>query len=394
MYLKRLTAVVSAAVLAMLSVSSAGASAAVGDGSEIVFTDFSARFPDKFLPEGQIEKGEMSYKSHDLNLSITRHEYDRTTGDVDCDGSVTVSDAVLAMQLQCECDVQITQDGMLNADIDEDGSVTAEDISGILRWLSHDLADEDFFIAHEQVYFVVDVYVRSMNNLRGAFSYDKFPIYPDDYNNIEKLEVIAERNNAVFAINCDLCAWRSDGIVWRNGVMYRENARYVKRGYYEDVAVLFDDGELQILADEEYRALPDERKAHIWHTSHFSPTLLRDGEYVPTHQTGNILVRHPRTGIGYYEPGHYCFILAEGRQPGYAEGVLLPEFAQMFKAAGCKLAFNMDGGSSSVMSLYGSRVNHPAWNGRKNSDILYLVETGDILPDLAAQKWLAQQAAE
>ncbi len=29
---------------------------------------------------------------------------------------------------------------------------------------------------------------------------------------------------------------------------------------------------------------------------------------------------NPRTAVGNYEPGHYCFLVVDGRQPGYSDG--------------------------------------------------------------------------
>ena len=43
----------------------------------------------------------------------------------------------------------------------------------------------------------------------------------------------------------------------------------------------------------------------------------------------------PRGAIGYYEPGHYCFVVVDGRQTGYSRGVTLEELAQVFDDLGC-----------------------------------------------------------
>ena len=358
------------------------------------WTDFSSKWPDKFFDDNTVEKTETAYKSHDLNIRIDRHEYARVTGDVDENGEVQIADAILALRYQAEDDVMITVNGLRNADVNEDGLFTATDTSMMLGWLSGNVEDAAFFEDRRLVYFVVDCYVRSVECFRSAFAQGEYHDL-DAGKKDDTVMNMAKENNAVFAINGDFISFRNDGITWRNGVCYRETPRYCKRGYYEDVEVLFDNGEMNILTNDEYCALTDEEKSHIWQTVNFSPTLLRDGEIVPTHQTGNILNRHPRTGIGYFEPGHYCFVLAEGRQPGYSDGVLVQEFAQIFKDLGCVNAFNSDGGASSVMALYGKQVNQPAWRGRATDDIFYLVDSADIVPDAAAEKWLAsQQTAE
>ena len=85
---------------------------------------------------------------------------------------------------------------------------------------------------------------------------------------------------------------------------------------------------------------------------------------------------NPRTAIGYYEPGHYCFVVVDGRQSGYSAGMRIERFARLFADLGCTAAYNLDGGRSSVMSFNGSFINHPYLNGRNAGDILLIREIG------------------
>ena len=84
--------------------------------------------------------------------------------------------------------------------------------------------------------------------------------------------------------------------------------------------------------------------------------------------------RHPRAGLGYYEPGHYCFIVVDGRQKGYSVGVTSEGFAQIFQDLGCQVAYNLDGGATAVMYFNGQIVNKPTKGGRNSSDIILLKE--------------------
>ena len=59
---------------------------------------------------------------------------------------------------------------------------------------------------------------------------------------------------------------------------------------------------------------------------------------------------HPRTAIGYFEPGHYCLLLVDGRQQN-SRGMFLDEMAKVFEDLGCKVAYNLDGGHC---SFYGN----------------------------------------
>ena len=79
--------------------------------------------------------------------------------------------------------------------------------------------------------------------------------------------------------------------------------------------------------------------------------------------------------MGYYEPGHYCFVIVDGRQSGYSAGLLIPELAQLFEDLGCTCAYNLDGGGSAVMTFLHEKYSRQS-NGadRRLSDILLITE--------------------
>jgi exopolysaccharide biosynthesis protein len=75
---------------------------------------------------------------------------------------------------------------------------------------------------------------------------------------------------------------------------------------------------------------------------------------------------HPRSAAGFDDTGRWLLlVVVDGRQSGYSEGVSLFELAQIFQAAGCTQAINMDGGGSSIMLIRNSAgevkiVNRPS----------------------------------
>jgi exopolysaccharide biosynthesis protein len=83
---------------------------------------------------------------------------------------------------------------------------------------------------------------------------------------------------------------------------------------------------------------------------------------------------NPRTAVGYYEPGHYCFVVVDGRQPGYSDGYSTKELSELMFSLGCTVAYNMDGGKSSEMAFNGAFYNKPYHGGRGTSDILYIAD--------------------
>ena len=100
--------------------------------------------------------------------------------------------------------------------------------------------------------------------------------------------------------------------------------------------------------------------------------MLVDGQVPASFANGKA---NPLCAIGYYEPGHYCFVLVDGRQKGYSWGMAHADLAQVFYDLGCKVAFNLDGGDTAVMTYLGEWRNQPeASNPRETSDILYIAE--------------------
>jgi len=95
------------------------------------------------------------------------------------------------------------------------------------------------------------------------------------------------------------------------------------------------------------------------------PQLLSGGERV-----GDLLVgenpsfaaaRHPRTAVGFDAArGLLWMVGVDGRQPGYSDGMSLPELAGLMESLGATDAVNLDGGGSTVMVLRGVAVNRPS----------------------------------
>ncbi len=219
-------------------------------------------------------------------------------------------------------------------------------------------------------YFVADVILADATQLTSAFADNTF-----GRNIIEYTSVIAEENNAIFAINGDYYGFRTDGIEIRNGVIYRDIPARTGLAFYLDGTMKIYD-ETQTSAQE----LLDEG---VWNTLSFGPALLEDSTIVSNLGTveidtnfGNHSIQgnQPRTGIGIIDENHFVFIVVDGRSPGYSKGVTLTEFSQIFKDLGCTDAYNIDGGGSSTMYFMGRVVNNPLGRNKERgtSDILFI----------------------
>ncbi|WP_372664534.1 phosphodiester glycosidase family protein [Amycolatopsis kentuckyensis] len=70
--------------------------------------------------------------------------------------------------------------------------------------------------------------------------------------------------------------------------------------------------------------------------------------------------RNPRTMVGLDRRGRLLIVTADGRQPGFAEGLSLIEGAKLMARLGAVTAINLDGGGSTAMAIDGKLVSSPS----------------------------------
>ncbi len=80
-----------------------------------------------------------------------------------------------------------------------------------------------------------------------------------------------------------------------------------------------------------------------------SNILVKKGRVVPQKHNSFSLTRHPRTAVGIINRHKVVFVVVDGRQPDYANGMPLSELAHLMKLLGSKTALNLDGGGSSTL---------------------------------------------
>ena len=143
------------------------------------------------------------------------------------------------------------------------------------------------------------------------------------------------------------------------------------------MCVLYYDGTMRTFAPDDF-SLEQAIADGAYQAWCFGPMLLDErGWPIPDEELNtskNIRRANPRAGIGYYEPGHYCFVVVDGRTSD-SSGMSLEEFSSLFAELGCKAAYNMDGGRSAEMYYNGDVLNDPYKGGRSVSDCLIIRET-------------------
>lgn len=216
-------------------------------------------------------------------------------------------------------------------------------------------------------YFVADVLVSDVRELKSCFAQDTY-----GENIYEKTDSMAERCNAILAVNGDYYGWRSDGVEIRNGELFRNEPIRLGLGIFEDGYMRCFD-ETQTSADE----LLNQK---VWNTFSFGPELVHDGQ-VTDHLDEDYSVdltgiqhKAPRTVIGQVGKNHFVFVVVDGRQAGYSKGIRLTDLADLMQELGCQEAYNLDGGASSTMYFKGQIVNHPSSsNGERYvSDCIFM----------------------
>ena len=216
------------------------------------------------------------------------------------------------------------------------------------------------------IYYVADIYIQDISSFATAMV--------DDTEHKKRVDVMAKENNAVVAVSGDYWMVKTQGVVIRNGQLYRDKVHPE-----QDICVLSYDGTMQtyfcgsfdvnqIIASNPYQA---------WS---FGPKLLDNGQPMTEFNT-SVENWNPRCALGYYEPGHYCFVIVDGRQPKSSDpnayvsyGLIMQDLSQLMYDLGCREAYNLDGGMTAMMAYDGELLSHPAGGGRRNVDILYIAE--------------------
>ena len=211
-------------------------------------------------------------------------------------------------------------------------------------------------------YYIADLYIRDITCFQTALAKDT---YGSGFR--DSIEEMAAVKNALLAVNGDYYGNTSEGVVIRNGVIYRANPTDC------DVCVLYYDGTMSVMPGSSF-SVEEAVAEGAWQAWTFGPALLdSNGEPITSFSSTNrIISANPRTAIGYYEPGHYCLVVADGR--GESSGITLPGLSRLFHDLGCTAAYNLDGGNSSIMVWENEVINNPSGGGRESSDALVIAE--------------------
>ena len=213
-----------------------------------------------------------------------------------------------------------------------------------------------------RVYYA-DIYIADISCLKTVLAEDTFGRGYKEW-----ITKAARRMGSVVTMNGDYYGSRDFGVVVRNGILYRD-AKNIR-----DVAVLYWDGSFETIPPERFDAkqIMTEGAYQCWH---FGPRLLDDAGHAMTefNADSHMKKRHPRSAFGYFEPGHYCFVVVDGRLDE-SKGVKLDGLSRGMEGLGCVAAYNLDGGQTSLLAKGDKLVNRPSGGGRSASDFIIVVD--------------------
>jgi exopolysaccharide biosynthesis protein len=166
----------------------------------------------------------------------------------------------------------------------------------------------------------------------------------------------AKKTGAALAINGGGFARGNDGLLYPMGITVVDGE--IKTFYRTDLSFIGFNKSGNLVGGE---ITGKERieELGIMHGATFVPTLLKGGEKqeIPANWKNK---KEPRTLIGHFSNGDLLFIVIDGRQKGYSDGVTLEEAQDKLLEFNVRDAYTLDGGGSSTFYYDGKVLNHPS----------------------------------
>lgn len=216
-------------------------------------------------------------------------------------------------------------------------------------------------------YYLADIYIASIENFQTYTAYGDVVYY-----GAQDPVGMTIDTNAILAINGDYMTVQKEGFLVRNGTVYASDRN-------NSICVLYPDGTMEAYDQGTYEIddILAREPIQVWS---FGPSLLDENGQVKEEydMLSGVNGVHPRCAVGYYEPGHYCFVVVDGRQK-HSVGLRMNQLAQIFADLGCTVAYNMDGGASAVM-MFDQRIINKQSNDRDLGDILLITDSYYNMP--------------
>ena len=215
---------------------------------------------------------------------------------------------------------------------------------------------------YDSDYYVADIHIKDLSSFRHGFPRGKWN------SGVRKLSLMAKDAGAILAITGDYAKTLNVGIVVADGKVIRQEPNNLR-----DLCIIYTDGSMDVMPGKGVTMKTLTKEKEVWQTMLFGPNLLENDGSVLQTTNSKIKGKNPRTAVGYISPGHYVFVVVDGRTRGN-RGMSMLELSQLMHDLQCEKAYNLDGGQSAAMWFHGSLINEPYHGGRQLADIFYIAE--------------------
>ncbi len=219
---------------------------------------------------------------------------------------------------------------------------------------------------HTFVYYVADVYFQNMEDLRSAAAKSWKKLWDN-----EMLVDVAKKNDAIFAVSGDFTLTRKKGLVIRNGELLQS-----EHDDKRDVGVIYRDGHMETYLAKDTPVEEILNDPGVWQILGFGPELLdENGQPKTVFNDPNKVGRaNIRNAVGYFEPGHYCFVYVQPYKTRKDDTCLdMESLSRLMYSLGCVRAYNLDGGGTAGMYFNGKLVSDKGLGQtRKIHDFYYI----------------------
>ena len=171
----------------------------------------------------------------------------------------------------------------------------------------------------------------------------------------QRVSDMAQRMNAVLAINGDYFSHHSQGIVVRNTALLRNQPHKGR-----DTLIIDEHGDFTIISPTTQKAW-EAYQGTVIQAFCFGPGLVINGQALTSARSVTIDLgknkKTQRIAIGQTGPLEYLILACEGPEQDGSVGMTLVQFAALCQEMGCINAYNLDGGSSTTIVLNGRKIN-------------------------------------
>ena len=219
---------------------------------------------------------------------------------------------------------------------------------------------------HTFVYYMADVYFQNMEDFRSGAAKSWQHLWDN-----AMLVDCARKNDAIFAVSGDFTLTRKKGLVIRNGELLQS-----QHDDKRDVGVIYTDGHMETYLAKETPVEEILNDPTVWQILGFGPELL-DGNGQPKtvfNDPNKVGRANIRNAVGYFEPGHFCFVYVQPYKERKDHTCLdMESLSRLMYSLGCVRAYNLDGGGTAGMYFNGKLVSDKGLGQtRKIHDFYYI----------------------